>query len=144
MRKYIKRGFHKIKEKTKHVTYKTKYVIVKVRERTRSAKDKFNKKDVAQMLTSLFVIIQVYAFKTVLFDIDKTIIIFGLSLVTSAIILWISAGRKEMVKHLLAGIIIVIVLSGISGYILGIKLEGMIIAASAALPVAAMVDLLKK
>jgi hypothetical protein len=53
-------------------------------------------------------------------------------------------GKKEMWKHLIAGILIVITLSAISGLVLNIEIEGIIIAASVALPVASMVDLLKR
>ncbi len=138
------KGFHKVKEKTKHVVYRTKYVVVKVKERARSVKEKFNKKDVAQMLTSLFVIIQIYTFRPVFPNVQKALLVFGISIITSGIILWLVAGKREMFKHLLAGTVIVIILSLASGYVLGIKPEGIIIASSAALPVATMVDLLKR
>ncbi len=116
--------------------FTTKKIIGKVRQQ-------FTKKEVARMLTSLFVIIQIYAFRGEYFEISKGLLILSLSIVTSSIVLLLYVGKIEMWKHLFVGILVSLILSTTAALILNVKLEGIVVAASAALPVSTMVNVLK-
>ena len=116
--------------------FTTKKIIGKV-------KQQFTRKEVARMLTSLFVIIQIYAFRGEFFELHRGLLILLTSVITSSIVLLLYVGKNEMWKHLLAGILISFALASISALILGIKLEGIVIATAAALPVSTMVNVLK-
>ncbi len=116
--------------------FTTQKVFGKVRQQ-------FTRKEVARMLTCLFVIIQIYAFRTDFFPLNRSLLILSVSIIVSSIVLWLYVGRSEMWKHLIVGILISLSLSAIAGLILNIELEGVIIATSAALPVSTMVNVLR-
>lgn len=113
------------------------------RKKIKPLYEKFDKRDIAQMLTSLFVIIQVFALEKNIFPLEKTLMVFSVSIATCSLILLLTVGMREMWKHIFSGILIVLLLSIISGYILSVSLEDMIIAASVGLPVATMVNVLR-
>ncbi len=116
--------------------FTTQKVIGRVRQQ-------FTRKEVARMMTCLFVIIQIYSFRAEYFSLNRGLLILLTSVITSSIVLWLYVGRIEMWKHLITGILISVSLSVIGALILDIKLEGIVIAASAALPISTMVNVLK-
>jgi len=125
MRKKIKHGFHRIKEKTRVIH------------------DRFDRKDIAQMLTSIFIVVQVFTLRTAQYEFNQSLVLFVSSIAVCGLIVWIMA-RKDFYKHLVAGILIVGIFSFSIGYILNESIEKMLIAFSVGLPVAAMVNALKK
>ena len=116
--------------------------LIHARNKIKPIKRIFNKKDVAQMLTSLFMIINVYVLESTDLTFTESFLVLILSFFTSMIILWLIEG-KEMWKHLTAGIIVVSILSTIVGIILKVNLPSILVAISVGLPVAAMVDVLR-
>ena len=102
----------------------------------------FNRKDIAQMLTSLFVIIQIYVLETVRLTFYQAIPVMMTSIITCVVILWLIEG-KQLWKHFGSGLVLVSLLSLIVGLILGVDGPSVLIAISVGLPVAAMVDLLR-
>jgi len=127
----------KVKHKDVLITF-----LIYARNKIKPFKRIFNRKDIAQMLTSLFIIIQVYVIETVEIPLSQAIPVLITSSITCGVILWFIEGR-QLWKHLISGFIVVSLLSLIVGIILGITLPEFIIAISAGLPVAAMVDVLK-
>ena len=101
----------------------------------------FNRKDIAQMLTSLFVIIQIYVIESVTVSFSQAIPVLITSLITCSAILWLIEG-KQMLRHLIFGFILVSLLSLIVGEILDVDKPEVLLAISVGLPVAAMVDVL--
>ncbi len=101
----------------------------------------FNRKDIAQMLTSLFVIIQIYVIESVTVSFSQAIPVLITSLITCSAILWLIEG-KQMLRHLIFGFILVSLLSLIVGEILDVDEPEILLAISVGLPVAAMVDVL--
>ena len=116
--------------------------LIHAKNKIKPIKRIFNRKDVAQMLTSLFVIIQVYVMGSVNVALVQAIPILITSLITCAVILRLIEGR-QMWKHLISGFILVTLLSFVTGVILNSKKPDILIAISVGLPVAAMVDVLK-
>ncbi|MEM5793024.1 MAG: ATP cone domain-containing protein [Candidatus Aenigmatarchaeota archaeon] len=112
------------------------------RNKIKPIKRIFNKKDIAQMLTSLFVIIQIYVIESVSVPIWQALSVLFISIFTNMLILWLIEG-KEMWKHLISGFVVVTILSAIIGSILQENLSSIIVAMSVGLPVSAMVDVLK-
>ncbi len=125
MRKKIKHGFHGMKKKT--------YVIY----------DKFDRKDIAQMLSSLFVIVQVFTLRTTQYGFNQAILLFVVSVFVCGLIVWLMA-RSYFLKHLVAGVLIVGIFSFLIKIVLNESVEKMLIAFAVGLPVAAMVNALKK
>jgi len=102
----------------------------------------FNRKDIAQMLTSLFVIIQIYVIESVTVSFSQAIPVLITSLITCSAILWLIEG-KQMLRHLIFGFILVSLLSLIVGKLLDVDKPEILLAISAGLPVAAMVDVIR-
>jgi hypothetical protein len=111
------------------------------RNKIKPIKRMFNRNDIAQMLTSLFVIIQIYVLETVEIPFFQGIPVLVSSLMTCSLILWLIEGT-EMWKHLISGFLLVTILSVIVGGILEVTAADIIIAISVGLPVAAMVDVI--
>ncbi len=122
---------------------KIKHNIHRLREKTLLIYDRFDKKDVAQMLTSIFVIVQVFTIRTLQIELGQSFLLFVSSLVVCGLILWIMAGR-DFLKHLLVGIVIVGTFSFLIGYFLNESIQKMLIAFALGLPLATMVNALKK
>ena len=101
----------------------------------------FSKKDIAQMLTSLFVIIQVYSQELIKISFFQGLSILTTSFLTCMTILYFTEG-KQMWKHVIFGFTIVSLLAMIVGTILESTVIDVIIAISVGLPVAAMVDVI--
>ena len=125
MRKKIKGGFHRIKKRT-HTVY-----------------DKFDRKDIAQMLTSIFIIIQVFTLRIAEYEFTQSFLLFVSSIIVCGLIVWLMA-KKDFLKHIGTGVLVVGIFSLLIGYILNEPIEKMLIAFAVGLPVAAMVDLLRK
>ena len=101
----------------------------------------FNRKDIAQMLTSLFVIIQVYSQELIKISFFQGLSVLATSFLTCMAILYFVEGR-QMWKHVISGFTLVSLLSIIIGTILEATFTDVIIAISVGLPVAAMVDVI--
>jgi len=125
-----------MKRKTKHNIYKVKKITYKIY-------DKFDRNDIAQMLTSIFIVVQVFVLRTSEYEFNQSLILFFPSIIVSGIILWIIA-RQDFYKHFLTGFLIVGTFSFLLGYILNASVEKMLIAFALGLPVATTVDALKK
>ncbi len=104
--------------------------------------DRFDKKDIAQMLTSIFVIFQVYLYPITPPPFISDVVLFFTSLVVCFIVLKITA-EKDVYKHLIAGLIISTVLSVLIGVTLLKSVGIMLIAIAIGLPAASMIDSLK-
>ncbi len=102
----------------------------------------FDRKDIAQMLTSLFVIIQVYVLDPVSLSFQDSIPVLFTSMGTCLVILWLME-RDEIWKHFVFGLVLVSLLSTIVGLILNVDLPNILTAISVGLPVAAMVNMLR-
>jgi len=122
---------------------KIKGHIHKIKKKSRSIYDRFDRKDVAQMLTSIFVIVQVFTLRTTEFGLSQSLLLFTSSLIVCGLIVWIMAG-KDFLKHLFVGVVIVSIFSFLIGYFLSETIEKMLIAFALGLPVATMVNALKK
>jgi len=125
MKERIKHGVHRIKKKT------------------RAIYDAFDKKDVAQMLTSLFVIVQFFSFPISGFEFHQSLSLFFTSVVVCGIIVWLIA-KNDFLDHLIAGILIVGIFSFLIGLVLNEPIENIMVAMTIGLPVATMVNVLKK
>lgn len=125
MKEKIKRSVHKIKKKT-HEIY-----------------DRFDKGDIAQMLTSIFVIVQIFSIPISEYELYQSFLLFVTSVVVCGLIVWLIA-KKDFLKHLAAGVLIVGTFSFLIGLILNQSIENIFIAMTVGLPVATMVNVLKK
>ena len=122
---------------------KIKSSIYGLRKKTRKIYDRFDRKDVAQMFTSVFVILQVIVIPIINFEINQSILLAVLSIVICGVIIWI-IGRDDFLKHLVVGIIIVGILSFLIGFILNASLEKILVTFAIGLPVATTVNALKE
>lgn len=102
----------------------------------------FDKKDISQILTSLFAIIQVYVFDITFLPLQTVSLILLVSLTTCGIVLWLNVGKYEAWKHLITSSFSVSLLALIIGIILNARVEEMLLAISVGMPVAAMVDVI--
>jgi len=122
---------------------KIKHGVYRVREKTRTISDRFDKNDIAQMLTSIFVIVQVFSIPHYEFELYQSFPLFLTSVVVCGFIVWLIA-RKDFLTHLMVGILIVSVFSFLIDYILSQSITSIFIAMTVGLPVATMVNALKK
>ena len=104
--------------------------------------DKFDRKDIAQMLSSIFIILQVFLLPTLIPSIEKSIFLLIISLLTCIIILYLIS-KTDFLKHLVMSIFVVGILSFVIGFLLNKNINYILIAFSIGLPVAAMVNALK-
>lgn len=116
--------------------------LVHAKNKISPIKRAFGRNDIAQMLTSLFVIIQVFVLETIKIPFLQTVQVLIASFLTCMAILWLVEG-KQMWKHLTSGFILVSLLASLIGVILGASIADVIIAISVGLPVAAMIDVLR-
>jgi len=142
----IVHSFEIEKQVINHTKDKHKDVLISflfyAKNKIKPMKRVFNQKDIAQMLTSLFVIIQIYVIESVTVSFNQTIPVLITSLITCSAILWLIEG-KQMLKHLIFGFILVSLLSLIVGKLLDVDKPEILLAISAGLPVAAMVDVIR-
>ncbi|MCX6821654.1 MAG: hypothetical protein NTW30_02640 [Candidatus Aenigmarchaeota archaeon] len=122
---------------------KIKHVAGKIKKKTHEIYDKFDKKDVAQMFTCIFVIFQVFTFPLTRYKLYQSFLLLVTSIVVCGFIVRLIA-KKDYLNHLTAGILIVTILSFLIGIILAHPIENILVAMAISLPVAALVDLLKK
>lgn len=122
--------------------YKDTLISFLVHGRTKSVERIFDRRDIAQMLTSLFVIIQVYVLNPVVLTFQESVPVLFTSMGTCLVILWLLE-RKDIWKHFFFGLLLVSLLSAITGLILNVSFPGILIAISVGLPVAAMVNVLR-
>ncbi|MBL7169695.1 MAG: hypothetical protein ISS48_01620 [Candidatus Aenigmarchaeota archaeon] len=116
--------------------------LIYAKNKIKPIKQVFNKKDISQVLASLFVILQIYALDVIFVPFDRGVPIFFTSLFTCGLILRLNVEKKEMWKHLITGVISVALLSVLTGSILGVRPEEMLLAISVGMPVAAAIDTL--
>lgn len=119
---------------------RVKYGFYKVKEKTY---DKFDQRDVAQMLTSLFVITQVFVINIPSISFNQAIMIAIFSSAVCVLILRIIS-KSDFLKHFVAGALIVGISSMFLGYILNTTAVKILVAFSIGFPVAAMVNVLKQ
>lgn len=128
-----------LKKHVKHIKSHAK----RIKKRTREIYDKFDNKDIAQMLTSVFVILQVFTGCTVNIVMKQSLLLVTLSVLASAIIIWIVM-KRDFIKHIIAGIAIVALFSYTIGSFMGASIDRMLIAFAVGLPVATTVNILRK
>jgi len=120
-----------------------KHGVHRIKERARPIYDAFDKKDIAQMLTSLFVIVQIFVIPIAELELHQSFLLVVTSLFVCGIIVWLIS-KKDFLDHLLWGVLIVGSFSFLIGLILNQSIQNILIAMTVALPVATMVNVLKK
>ncbi len=94
------------------------------------------------MLSSIFIILQVYLLPTTAPELNETIILTIISSIVCGIILYL-VSNKNFLKHLFSGMIIVSILSFVIGAVLSEKINMILTSISISLPAATIVDALK-
>jgi len=141
----IVHSFEIEKQVIDHTKDKHKDVLISflfyAKNKIKPIKRVFNRKDIAQMLTSLFVIIQVYSQELIKISFFQGVSVLTISSLTCMTILYFVEGR-QMWKHVIFGFTLVSLLAMIVGITLNAEVTDVIIAISVGLPVAAMVDVI--
>jgi hypothetical protein len=113
------------------------------KKKTHKFSDRFDKKDIAQMLTSIFVIVQIFSIPHHEFELLQSFSLFFVSVIVCGFIVWLISS-KDFLTHLLVGILIVTLFSFLIGFVLNQSINTVFIAMTVGLPVATMVNALKE